>query len=103
MPLLDDQRRAERDDVAGGADQHVVLVGVEEGREGALRRLAGDRLQLDPAIRPMLRMSMTCGQSAANAPRPPSRAQVGRAFEEAFFLVGLERASPAAEAIGLPE
>ena len=34
----------------------------EEGREGALGRRAGDRLELDRADRPRLRMSMTCGR-----------------------------------------
>ena len=37
--LLDDQRRRQRDDVAGGADQEALLEGLEEGREGALGRL----------------------------------------------------------------
>ena len=49
LRLRDDQRRRERDDVAGGADQDPLLVGVEEAGEGPLGRLAGDRFQLDRA------------------------------------------------------
>jgi hypothetical protein len=49
LVLRDDQRRRQRDDVAGGADQQAVVIGLQEGREGALGRLAGNRLQLDGA------------------------------------------------------
>ena len=49
LGLGDDQRRRQRDDVAGGADQQPLLVGLEEGGEGALGRRAGDRLELDRA------------------------------------------------------
>src|SRR5260221_2446455 len=47
--LVDDERRRQRDDVAGGADQHPLVVTGEEGIEGALRRLAGDGIELDAA------------------------------------------------------
>ena len=40
--FLDDQRRRQRDDVAGGADQKALLVGLQEGGKGALGRFAGD-------------------------------------------------------------
>ncbi|MNF02569.1 hypothetical protein D3C80_2017320 [compost metagenome] len=49
LRLGDDQRRRQRDDVAGGADQEAVLIGLQEGVEGTLGRLAGDRLQFDRA------------------------------------------------------
>jgi len=39
--LLDDQRRRERDGVAGGADQHAARPALEEDVEGALAGLAG--------------------------------------------------------------
>src|SRR6185503_20384818 len=46
---LDDQRRRQRDDVAGGAQKHAFVEAVEEDVERALGRLTGDRLQLDAA------------------------------------------------------
>src|SRR5687768_14004313 len=46
---LDDQRRRQRDDVAGGTYQHALVEAVEEDVERALARLTGDRLQLDAA------------------------------------------------------
>src|SRR5215468_2701087 len=47
--LLDDERRREGDDVAGDADQQAVLVGPQEGFEGAGAGFAGARLQFDAA------------------------------------------------------
>src|SRR5262249_50918832 len=47
--LLDDERRREGDDVAGDADEQAVLIGLQEGVEGAPADLAGERLELDPA------------------------------------------------------
>src|SRR5690606_37723505 len=49
VPLLDDQRRRQRDDVPGGADQQAFLECPHEGGEGALARLAVDRTKLDRA------------------------------------------------------
>src|SRR5690349_17221394 len=49
LALGDDQRRRQRDNVAGGADQCPLLEGFHEGREGALAWAAGDRLELDSA------------------------------------------------------
>ena len=49
LALGDDQRRRQRDDVAGGADQRAALERLDEGREGTLGRAAGDRRQLDRA------------------------------------------------------
>ena len=47
LALLHDQRRRQRDDVAGRADQDALLVAAQEGLEGAPGRLARPRLQLD--------------------------------------------------------
>src|SRR3954468_20023536 len=38
VALLQDQRRRERDDVARGADQQALVVGAQEGVEGACGR-----------------------------------------------------------------
>ena len=45
--LLDDQRRRERDDVAGGADQHAAHRSSAGRRRSPVGRLARARLQLD--------------------------------------------------------
>src|SRR5258707_11473187 len=47
VALVDDQRRRQRDDVAGGADQQALVVTAQEGLEGPLGRPPGKRLQLD--------------------------------------------------------
>ena len=60
--LLDDQRRRQRDDVAGGADQEPALEGLEEGVKARLVGSPGIGSSSMAPIRPMLRMSMTCGR-----------------------------------------
>ncbi|CCF20123.1 protein of unknown function [Pseudorhizobium banfieldiae] len=92
MVLLGDQRRRHGDDVAGGADQETVLVGLEEGGEGALGRLAGDRIEFDRAdhtdvadvdhVRQVLQRMQ--------AVLPVGR-HVAGPVEEAFLLVGFQR------------
>src|SRR5690606_14097320 len=47
MLLLDDERRRERDDIAGRADEQPLLEAFEESLERARRRLAGPGFQLD--------------------------------------------------------
>ena len=49
MLLFDDQRRRQRDGVAGCADQQPLLPAVEEDRERALAGLTRNRRQLDTA------------------------------------------------------
>ena len=50
--LFDDERRRERDDVTGGADEEAALERLDEVHVGALRRLAGDGIELDGADQP---------------------------------------------------
>ena len=63
LALLDDQRRRQRDDVAGGADQEPALERLEEGAEARAWSAAPAIGSSSTApISPMLRMSMTCGR-----------------------------------------
>ena len=81
-----------RDGVAGGADQDALLEGLEEGREGALGRLAGDRLEFDGAdqaeiahvddVRQPLQRCSASSQYGAD---------LGAAGQQALVLVGVER------------
>ena len=49
LVFLHDKRRRESDDITCGAHQHALFIAFQEGIEGARRRLAGNRLQLDRA------------------------------------------------------
>ena len=93
LALGDDQRRRQRDDVAGGADQRAALERLHEGREGALGRLAGDRLQLDRADQADVadvddvRLALQRMQRVL-----PIGRELGAARQQALLLVGVERA-----------
>src|SRR3954467_2477525 len=86
--LLDDERRRQRDDVAGRADQHALVVAGEEGVEGALRRLARDRLELDAADDAEIAHVDDMRQAAHGMRRLfPIRREGGGALEEPLLLV----------------
>src|SRR3546814_630226 len=91
MTLLDDERRGERDDVARGADQQALLVAFEEGVEGALRRLAGARLQLDAGDdAEIAQVDDVAGPLERMDGIFPIGRQVSRPLEQPLFLVDVE-------------
>jgi hypothetical protein len=47
LRLLDDERRRQRDDVAGYADKNAAVEAVDEDFERARRRCTGSRFELD--------------------------------------------------------
>ena len=93
LALGDDQRRRERYDIAGDAQQRSMLERPHERVEGAFGRLPAIGCISIAPISPMLRMSMTFGSplSECSASSPVGR-QLRAARQQAFFLVGVERA-----------
>src|SRR5438552_10662394 len=93
LALGDDQRRRQRDDVARGADKRPALECLYERREGPLGRASGDRRQLDRADQADIANVDDMRLALQRMQRVfPIRRQLLAAGEQAFFLVGVERA-----------
>src|SRR3989337_3317862 len=90
--LFDDERRRERDDVTGGADQEAALERLDEARVGALRWLAGDGIALDGADQPDIANvdDVRKALERVDCVLPIGR-KVRRARQQAVLLIGLER------------
>src|SRR3990170_664808 len=90
--LLDDERRRERDDVAGCAHQESAVERLDEARMGAFARFAGDGLQLDGADQPDIADVDDMRQALQRMHRLlPIGRKLRGAREQAILLVDLKR------------
>src|SRR4030042_1426732 len=90
--LFDDERRRERDDVTGGADQEAALERLDEERVGALCRLAGVGIELDSADQPDIANvdDVRKALERVDCVLPIGR-KLRRARQQSLFLVDLQR------------
>ena len=89
--LADDERRRERDDVAGRADQHVLLEALQEHLERARAGLACDRLELDARDHAEVAHVRDVRQLAQRVHRVLEVGrELARALEELLFLERVE-------------
>src|SRR3990170_3833366 len=90
--LFDDERRRERDDVTGGADEEAALERLDEARVGALRWLAGDGIELDGADQPDIANVDDVRKALERVDRVlPIRRKLRRARQQSLLLIGLQR------------
>src|SRR5438034_7464290 len=93
LRFLDDERRRQRDDVAGNADQHAALESFHEGFIRAPGGRAGARLELDrrdePAVADVDDMARTLERVGGVLPVLRDRS---RARQQSLVFVGVERA-----------
>src|SRR3972149_5634447 len=90
--FLEYERRRERDDVTGGADEEAALERLDEARVGALRWLAGDGIELDGADQPDIANvdDVRKALERVDCVLPIGR-KLRRARQQSLFLVDLQR------------
>src|SRR3990170_7898593 len=90
--LFDDERRLERDDVTGGADEEAALERFDEEGVGALSRLAGDGIELDGADQPDIADVDDVRKALERVDRIlPIGCQLRRARQQSLFFIDLQR------------
>ena len=90
--LLDDQRRRQRNGVAGGPNQEPALERLDEARMGALAGLARDRIELDGADQPDIADVDDMRQALQRMDRVlPIGRELRGARQQPLLLIGLER------------